>query len=240
MNAADRKDNQMETNDKDNKDKVEIRREELEQIVEEQECSVSMKTSLRKLVESFPSVECFRHADDAELRRHGRCGAGMMEMITKIRDRCFFLEKNREERFRYKKSFAEFLDERDRRQAREIDRLNSVFTVNDLQAAALYMSEEKVEFIDLRTLNEFRHAMTTAQREKMKKRYEEQEAERERLVAEVEKRLEEKAGKSLREVEHLFRTEAEQKETKKRTRTQARKGRPPKKCKEKGEKDGDK
>lgn len=220
-------------------DRVEISRDELAKIVEEQQCSVSMKTSLRKLVESFPSVESFRHADDAELRRHGRCGALMMELVTRIRDRCFFLEKNREERFRYKKSFADFLDERDRRQAREIDRLNSVFTVNDLQAAALYMSEEKVEFIDLRTLNEFRHAMTKAQRELLKRKYEEQETERKLLAAEVEKRLEERAERSLREVEELFRCEAELKEIKKRAyvKVMAKRGRQKRKGKEREEKE---
>ena len=217
---------------------VAITKDELLQIVETTECAGPMKTSLRKLVGSFPSVESFRHADDAELRRHGRCGAGMMDLVTKVRDRCFFLEKNREERFRYNESFREYLDERDRRQAREIDRLNSVFTVNDLQAAALYMSEEKVEFIDLRTLNEFRHAMTTAQREKMKRKYEEQEAERKLLAAEVEKRLEEKAEKSRREVEELFRRQPVPKVQERKT--QPKRGRPPKKDKEKGGKDGDK
>ena len=119
---------------------VAITKEELVQIVEETECTGPMKTCLRRLVGSFPSVESFRHADDAELRRHGRGGALMMDLVTKVRDRCYFLEKNREERFRYNESFREYLDERDRRQAREIDRLNSVFTVNDLQAAALYMN----------------------------------------------------------------------------------------------------
>ena len=91
---------------------VAITKEELVQIVEETECTGPMKTCLRRLVGSFPSVESFRHADDAELRRHGRCGALMMDLVTKVRDRCYFLEKNREERFRYNESFREYLDER--------------------------------------------------------------------------------------------------------------------------------
>lgn len=217
---------------------VEIMREELVQIVEEQECSVSMKTCLRNLVGSFPSVERFRHADDAELRRHGRCGAMMMELIARVRDRCFFLERNREERFRYNRSFREYMDERDRRQAREIDRLNSVFTVNDLQAAALYMSEEKVEYIDLRTLNEFRHAMTAAQRDRMKQRHEAQESERKLLAAEVEKSLEARAEKTLREIEELFRRQAEAKAAARAARP--KRGRPSKRSKGKGDGDGDK
>ena len=217
---------------------VAITKEELVQIVEETECTGPMKTCLRRLVGSFPSVESVRHADDAELRRHGRCGALMMELVTKVRDRCYFLEKNREERFRYNDSFREYLDERDRRHAREIDRLNSVFTVNDLQAAALYMSEEKVEYIDLRTLNEFRHAMTTAQRERMKQLYEAQEAERKLMAAETERRQEARAEKTHREVEELFRRQEMPKEPVGKVRQ--RRGRPPRKAARKEESDGGK
>ena len=123
----------------------------------------------------------------------------MQELVASIKERCFFIEKNREERFRYNRCFAKYMDERDRRQAKEIERLNPVFTANDLQAAALYMGEEKVEFIDLRRLNEFRHAMTAAQRDELKRRHEAQEAERARLEKEeLERRERERAEREAK------------------------------------------
>lgn len=165
-------------------DDIGITGKELSQIVAEQKCSVGVMTSLKKLVGSFANPKMFLSASDAELRRRGRCGARILELVAAIKERCFFLEKNKEERFRYNRSFAKYMDERDRRQAKEIERLNPVFTANDLQAAALYMGEEKVEFIDLRQLNEFRHAMTAAQRDEMRRRHREQEEERARREAE--------------------------------------------------------
>ena len=186
--------------DTDIEEDVGITGEELAQVVSEQKCSVGVMTSLKKLVGSFANPRQFLAASDAELRRRGRCGAKMQELVAAIRERCFFIEKNREERFRYNRCFAKYMDERDRRQAKEIERLNPVFTANDLQAAALYMGEEKVEFIDLRRLNEFRHAMTAAQRDELKRRYEAQEAERARREAEeLAKRERERAEREARE-----------------------------------------
>lgn len=167
-----------------------ITRDELGIIVDEQECSQRVKTGLKKLVESFPNPKSFREAKDSELRRHGRCGKTMLDLVEKVKERCWFLEKHREERFRLNANFAEFMDERDRGQARRIEALNPVFTVGELESAALMMSNMKLEVIDLRRLNDFRNAMTSAQREEMERRRREQEEERKRRDAEEKERLE--------------------------------------------------
>lgn len=167
-----------------------ITRDELGIIIEEQTCSAMVKTRLRNLVESFPNPRSFREAKDAELRRHGRCGKTMLDLVEKVKERCWFLEKHREERFRLNSNFAEFMDERDRCQARRLEALNPVFTVGELESAALMMSNMKLEVIDLRRLNDFRYAMTFAQREEMNRRRKEQEEERMRRDAEEKARLE--------------------------------------------------
>ena len=186
--------------DTDIDEDIGITGEELERIVSEQKGPLVVLTSVRKLIAGFASARQFLAATDADLRRRGRCGAKTRRMIAEIKERCFFLEKNKEERFRYDRMVARFLDDKVEELEREKAGLNPVFTANDLQAAALYMGEEKVEFIDLRQLNEFRHAMTAAQRDELKRRYEAQEAERARREAEeLARRERERAEREARE-----------------------------------------
>lgn len=185
--------------DTDIDEDIGITGEELDRIVSEQKGPILVMTSVRKLIAGFSSARQFLAATDADLRRRGRCGAKTRRMIAEIRERCFFLEKNKEERFRYDRMVARYIDEKVAELEREKEGLNPVFTANDLQAAALYMGEEKVEFIDLRRLNEFRHAMTAAQRDELKRRHEAQEAERARLEKEeLERRERERAEREAK------------------------------------------
>lgn len=167
----------------ENAEEIAITKDELDQIVEETACSAGMKTHLRKLVASFPNPKSFREANKDVLRRHGRCGERMLGLVRQVCERCWFLERHREERFRMNANFAKFMDERDRRMQIERERLNPVFTVGELESAALMMSNMKLEVIDLLRLNEFRNAMTAANREEMKRRHREQEEERARREA---------------------------------------------------------
>lgn len=195
-------------------ERVAVTAEELNKVIDEQNCSVGVRTALHNIAARFESPRLFLAASDAELKRQGRCGATMLALIGEVKRRCFFLQEHLETRFRYNALFEKYLKRRDEEQARQIAELNPVFTVNDLQAAALYMSEEKVEYIDLRSLNGFRRAMTQAQRDVMKRKYEEEQA----RLAEREKTLADDGER---------RREAERKEREKAEREAAEKGEKP-------------
>jgi len=165
---------------------VEITTDEINRLIAGLDCREAMRTRLRRLVGAYGSPRLFLKASDGELSRKRRCGKGMMALVAKLREECYFIMKDEEARFRCHEEFAEYMKRKEAEHRREIALLNPVFTVNDLQAAALYMAEEKVEFIDLRLLNAFRHSVTAAQKEEMRRRHEEAERERrEREAAEA-------------------------------------------------------
>lgn len=215
-------------------DEVGITKEELDIIVAGLKCSTATGTRVRRLVEGFPSVRMFRAATENDLRRRGRYGEAVFKAVAEIKERCCFLEAHKEERYRLHKGFAKYLDERDARYKAELLRLDPVFSTSDLQVALLIMDDVKLEYVDLRKLNEIRHGITEADRVMAKRRYEEKIAELERRhLEELERLKAENAGLSRLVAERL---EAIGKEREKReAKDKAAKDR-----QEKGEKNGGK
>ena len=221
-------------------DEVGITKEELDVIVAELKCSTGTRTRVRKLIDSFPSVRMFRAANDLEIRRHGRYGEAVMKLVVEIKDRCFYLERHKEERYRLNRSFSKYLDERDAKFKSELKRLDPVFSTSDLQVALLIMDDVKLEYIDLAKLNDIRYGITEADRVIAKRRYEEKIADLERRhVEELERLKAENAGLSRLVAERLDgiakeREEREEEDRKKKERREKER----KERQEKGEKNG--
>lgn len=177
----------------ENGEEVVITGEELEALVKELGCPLCVTTRLLNIIDGFPNAQAFMDAEDSVLRTRCRCGEKLLKLIGAVKDRWFALKQNRVARFRLNKEFVKYMEERERVHAREMERLNPVFSEKDLQVMILFVGEEKLQYVDLRRLNEIRDAITEGERVKLKERYEKEKEERKRLAEEVQDRIDKDA-----------------------------------------------
>lgn len=169
----------------ENSGEIAITAEELEGLVDQLGCAINVKTRLLNIIDGFPNARAFMEADDSDLRMRFHCGEKLLANIVEIRKRWYDLKQDRVARFWLDREFAKYMEERERVHARELERLNPVFSEKDLQVMILFLGEEKLQYVDLRRLNEIRDAITEGERVKQKERYEREKEERKRLAVDV-------------------------------------------------------
>ena len=177
----------------ENGGEIAITAEELEGLVDQLGCAINVKTRLLNIIDGFPNARAFMEADDSDLRTRFHCGEKLLANIVEIRKRWYDLKQDRVARFWLDREFAKYMEERERVHARELERLNPVFSEKDLQVMILFLGEEKLQYVDLRRLNEIRDAITEGERVKLKERYEKEKEERKRLAEEVQDRIDKDA-----------------------------------------------
>ena len=202
-----------------------LTKEEVYRIAKEVGVSVKLMYYVRKLVEAFETPRLFLEAKDADYKRMVRYGEGLATAVTKVKERCYFYLENEKARLELDERVKAYIEKLTADRDKELEKLDSVFSQADMENITLYMREAHLEYIDIRTFNEFRHSITAGQVEMMRRRHEKEEAERkERERLELEK-LQEKDG-----------AEKERAEKERREKEKTEKDKPEKQ--EKGRKDG--
>ena len=124
----------------------------------------------RSLVRKFDSARQFIAAKESDYRKLAKYGKHMDELITRVKDRCFIIRKNDEERFKYDVRFKAWLEERNKEFAKKLAMFDLVFKREELEFVAAMT--KGIEFVDIEFINKLRCSMTLARQEHLRKRWE--------------------------------------------------------------------
>lgn len=136
----------------------------------------------RTLVKKFESARLFLAAKESDYRRLAKYGSRMDELITRVKERCFFIRENDEERYKYDIRFKEWLEARDKEFKKKMAMLDLVFKREELEFVVAMT--KGIEFIDVEFINKLRCSMTLARQEHLRKRWEELNNVREKMELE--------------------------------------------------------
>ena len=196
---------------------AQITKEEILKIAEKVGVSVKLMYYLRKLVGSYETARLFLEAKDADYKRRVRYGEGLATVVTKVKEQCFFVMANEKTRMELDERVQAYIEKLKASRDKELEKLDSVFSQADMENITLYMREAHLEYIDIRTFNEFRHSITAGQVEMMRRRHEKEEAERKEKERKELEKLQEK-DKAEKERLEKERAERERREKEKAER----------------------